>query len=547
MSSKTYDAVFVGSGHNALITAAYLARAGWSVLVLERNDRPGGLVRSEALTRPGFLHDTYSAAHPLFVTSRAYADLGPELEARGLTYLNTDLPTGVLLPDGQGAVLHRDMAAAVAEFERLAPGDGQAFGEMMGELGALAPEIFGLFALDLSSPEAAPLIRKLMVRPDGRPTSFASDFFLTARDVLTRRFHSPVFHALAAPWVMHLGRTPDGANSGFWTGLTLMALMAGGMAVPRGGSEQLARSLVRLIEDCGGEIRTHAPVERIRVKGGRAVAVQVRGGGHEFQARRAVVASVNPDQLYLKLLEGQGVPVELEREARGWRYGRGCVQIHLALSEPPRFADERFDRCGQPHLTSGLDAISQQVDQAIRGLLPSDPVVSLDISTNLDPSRAPEGQAILRLQMLEIPCRPQGDAAGEIEVGDGSWTKDLERRFADRVLGVVARHLPKVPETIVGMHIVSPDDLARFSPNQGPGDPYAGSHDLAQSYIFRPLPGQPGHRTVVPNLFLLGAATWPGHGVNGGSGYIVAQQLLGEESPEPALAEGERVAHRALD
>ena len=234
---ERYDAVFVGSGHNALITAAYLARAGWSVLVLEKNDRPGGLVRTEELTLPGFKHDVYSAAHPLFVTGAAYADLGADLTARGLEYLNTDLPTGVSMPDGRTAVFPRDMGAAIEELERLHPGDGAAFGAMMQEFGASAGDVFALFGLDLASGEAKKIIRRLMVNPEGPGfTDFAADFFTTARDVLEGRFRSDVFQAMVAPWVMHLGRTPDGANGGFWVPLTLMALMGGGMALPVGGS-----------------------------------------------------------------------------------------------------------------------------------------------------------------------------------------------------------------------------------------------------------------------------------------------------------------------
>jgi phytoene dehydrogenase-like protein len=94
------------------------------------------------------------------------------------------------------------------------------------------------------------------------------------------------------------------------------------------------------------------------------------------------------------------------------------------------------------------------------------------------------------------------------------------------VIELAGRHAPNLPGAILDRYVIAPDDLARFNPNCGPGDPYGGSHDLAQSYVFRPLPGQPGHRTVVPNLYLVGAATWPGHGINGGSGYIVAKQLL---------------------
>jgi phytoene dehydrogenase-like protein len=537
---ERYDAVFVGSGHNALITAAYLARAGWSVLVLEKNDRPGGLVRTDELTLPGFKHDTYSAAHPLFLTGAAYADLGAELSARGLEYLNTDLPTGVSLPDGRTAVFPRDMGAAVAEFERLSPGDGAGFGAMMQEFGAYAGDVFSLFNLDLASGKAQRTIRALMDNPDGPGfTEFAAEFMTSARDVLERRFRSPVAHAMIAPWVMHLGRTPDQANGGFWVPLTLMALMGGGMAVPRGGSEMLAKALVRLIEDHGGVVRSSTPVDQILVQGGRATGVRT-AGGDEIRAQRAVVASVNPDQLYLRLLSDADVPAPLVRQSERYRYGRGCVQIQLALSEAPRWADERFNRVGQPHLTSGMDAVTLGITHALNGYLPAEPTISMDTPTNLDPSRAPEGKAILRLQMLEIPCRPRGDAAGSIDVGDGTWTESLKERWADRVMEVVERHLPGVGGTVLARHVTSPDDLARYNPNCGPGDPYGGSHDISQSYLFRPLPGQPGHRTAVPNVFMVGAATWPGHGVNGGSGYIVAKQLL-EEGPGRSELQAVRV------
>jgi phytoene dehydrogenase-like protein len=524
---QKFDAVFIGSGHNALVAAAYLARAGRSVLVLERNDRPGGFVRTDELTLPGFKHDTFSAAHPLFLTGAAYADLGPELEARGLRYLQPQYPTGVSLPDGRSAIFSRDMGEQMAECERLAPGDGAAFGAMMQAFGAHAGDVFALFGLDLASGEAKKIIRKLMVNPDGPGyTDFAADFFTSARDVL-EGFRSDVFQAMVAPWVMHLGRTPDGANGGMWVPLTLMALMGGGMALPVGGSEMMAKALVRLIEDHGGVVRSNTPVQRILVKDGRAVGVRTAGG--EAFAADTVVASVNPDQMYLTLLADADVPAPLVQRASRYRYGRGCVQIQLALSEAPRFADERLARTGQPHLARSLTDTALHVTQALNGYLPADPAISIDVPTNLDPSRAPEGRHVMRIQVLEIPNRPRGDAAGSIDVGDGTWTADLKQRVADRLIGIVGQHLPNVPGAILGMHVTSPGDIAAFNPNSGPGDPYGGAHDLSQSYLFRPLPGQPSHRTTVPNVLMLGAATWPGHGINGGSGYIVAQELLAQQ------------------
>jgi phytoene dehydrogenase-like protein len=304
------------------------------------------------------------------------------------------------------------------------------------------------------------------------------------------------------------------------------ALMLAGMPIPVGGSQALTDALARLITDEGGRIETDAEVTRVVVDGGRAVAVQT-AHGERYGARLAVVASTNPDQLYLRLLDPGDVPARLRDQAAGYRYGRGCVQIQFALSEPPRWPDRRFDTIGQPHLTSGLDATTIAVAQAAAGLLPVDPTFTVDCPTALDPSRAPEGRAILRAQLLEMPHRPTGDAAGLVDVRDGTWTKDLTERVVERTLDIIGRHIPGVADTVLSYAAVTPDDLARYNPNCGPGDPYGGAHDLAQSYLLRPLPDHPGHRSPIGGLYLVGAATWPGHGVNGGSGYIVARELLG--------------------
>ncbi|MEU7135049.1 NAD(P)/FAD-dependent oxidoreductase [Streptomyces sp. NPDC046261] len=515
----------IGGGHNALVTAAYLARAGWGVLVLEGNDRPGGLVRTEELTVPGFLHDTYSSAHPLFTSGPAYAELGAELAALGLTYRASRYAIGVSMPGSRSAVLSTNAEENVAEAERLAPGDGGALTALLEEFAPHAGPVFGLFAAELSTAESARVIHDLM-HENGHYSTFAQSFFRDARDMLEHRFASPVLHGLLAPWSLHLGRGPDEVNSAFWTVLALLAVTGAGMPTPEGGSERLAQTLAALTERHGGQVRTGRWVERILVRGGRAVGVRT-ADGEVFHAARAVIASVNPDQLYLKLLahEEHVVPPLIRRQARGYRYGRGCVQIHLALSEPPRFEDERLARTGQSHLTGGLDALSRSVNEATRGLLPAEPTISFDTPSAADPSRCPPGAAVARLQILDVPLRLRGDAAGRIDTGAG-WSEQVTDAFADRVVEIAGRHAPNLPGAIIARHVIGPADLARFNPNCGPGDPYGGSHELAQSYLFRPLPGQPSHRSVIANLFMVGAATWPGHGVNGSSGYIVAKEAL---------------------
>lgn len=525
---ETYDVILIGSGHNALIAAAYLTRSGRSVLVLERNDRPGGLVRTEEVTLPGFKHDVYSSSHPLFLSGPVYADLASALAKRGLRYLNTDLPTGVSLEDGQTAVFSRSFEALLAEAERLASGDGAALTRLVESLNPYVNDVFALFNLDLTSPEATKILARLLHDGDGPGYSpFAASLFDTARTVVDP-FQSPVLRAMLAPWVMHTGRTPDEIGSGIWVKLIILALMGAGMPIPEGGSEMLVRALAQLVIDQGGVIRTNTQVNRIIVEQGRAAKVRT-SGNEEFQARQAIVASTNPDQLYLSLLAETDVDESLRTQAKQFRYGRGCVQIHLALNEPPRWPDERFNRVGQPHLTDGLNGCTLAIAQARAGLLPAKPTFTVDCPTNLDPSRAPEGKAIMRIQVLEVPSQPRSDEADVIEVGDGTWTQDLTERFAERVIKIVSKHIPNIPGAIIGHAVITPDTLARFSPNQGPGDPYGGAHDLAQSYLFRPLPGQPGHATAISHLFMLGAATWPGHGITGGSGYIVAHQILDKQ------------------
>jgi phytoene dehydrogenase-like protein len=337
---EAYDIITIGSGHNALVAATLLARAGNRVLVLERNDRPGGFVRTEEVTLPGFKHDFYATRHPLFLISKAYSELEADLRTRGLEYLNTDLPTGVLLPDGRSAILSSDLETSAAEFDRLSSGDGRAFADLMGEFGKYAHKVFPLFSLDLASNQGQMLIRDLMGSGKGGFAPFTAEFMQTARDVLNDRFRSPVAKALIAPWVSHLGRTIDSVSSGFDVSLFLSALMAGGMPVARGGSDMLVKALAQIVTDHGGVIRCDAAVDRILVERGRAAGVRVTEG-ETYTAGRAVIASVNADQLYLKLLADADVPPPLIQQAKCYRYGLGCVQIQLALSEPPDWPECR--------------------------------------------------------------------------------------------------------------------------------------------------------------------------------------------------------------
>lgn len=525
---EAYDAVIIGDGPNALVNAAYLTKAGWSVLILGRNDRPGGGLRTDELTLPGFKHDVYAGFLVLFAISQAYADLGKELTERGLTMANSTVPAGVSMPGGKATVLTTDMAANMAEADRLSPGDGAAWAAMLQGLGQHAPQVFALLKSDLTSPEAAELMRQLMVAPDGGPSQFATEFFLTARDVLESTFKSDIWRGFLAPWVLHSGHGPDEANSGFWVQVFGMGAQTAGLPVGVGGAEKMASSLAQLVKDQGGKIYNNTTVTRILVENGKAVGVRTEAGD-EFRANRAVIATVNPDQLYQKLLADEPmVPASVKEQAGKFRYGHAVLAIHLALSQPPRWHDERLNKATYTHVTAGLDGVSRNFNEVARHLLPSDPTVGVGTPTTLDPSRAPEGKAVMVLQALDSPFTVVDDAAGKINVGNGTWTEDLKNRYADRVIDLVATRIPNLKDSILARNIISPLDLANCNMNWNCGDPYSGSHAISQSYTLRPIPGQQGHRTPVPGLYQIGAATHPGLGLGGGSGYIVAQMLLKE-------------------
>ena len=526
---ESYDAVIIGAGPNALVNAAYLTKAGWSVLILDRNDRPGGGLRTQEITLPGFVHDVYAGFLILFAISAAYADLAPDLATRGLTMANSDTPAGVSLHDGSATILTTDMAANMAEAERLAPGDGAAWAKMLGGLGEHANEVFTLLKSDLTTPESAALMAGLMATPQGAPTPFAAEFLRTAREVLEESFQSKVWKAFLAPWVLHSGHGPDEANSGFWVKVFGMGAQSAGLPVGVGGAEKMASALAQLVKDQGGKIYANTTASQIIVEGGKAVGVRTENG-EEYRANKAVIATVNPDQLYQKLLsESDVVPPEIQEQAGKFRYGHSVLAVHLALSEAPQWHDERLNKATYTHVTAGLDGVSRNFNEVARRLLPADPTIGVGTPTTLDPSRAPEGKAVMVLQGLDTPFEVVGDALDEIEVGDGTWSEDLSNRYADRMIDIVGRHIPNLKDAILARKIISPLDLAQSNLNWNYGDPYSGSHAFAQSYNLRPLPSQKGHRTPVPNLYQIGAATHPGLGLGGGSGYIVAQMLLNEE------------------
>jgi phytoene dehydrogenase-like protein len=521
-----HDAVVVGSGINSLACAALLARAGWDVCVLERSGHLGGAIQTAELTEPGFHHDVFSAWHPLWVGGAAHAELGDELAARGLEYLNTEHPTATLYPDGEAAFLLRTADANAAELDRHAGGDGDAWQGVLDSFLPNADLAFGVLRTELWSKDGLALGVKAYRRLGRRGlVEFTGNVLTSSRDWLKETFASERAHGLLAPWVLHTGLGPDAAASGFMTQLIAVAIQEGGMPIPRGGGARLVDALVWLIRDHGGICETGRDVVRILVRGGEATGVRLADGA-DVTAARAVIANVTPTQLYGRLLDG-----DVAVRGQGFRYGRSEMQIHFALSEPPRWeGDERLGRTAIVHLTPGLDGVSRAVNEAERGLLPAEATVVVGQPLTMDPSRAPDGTGMLWIQLQELPWQVKGDAAGELAVGGGSWTEDLREGYADRIQARIAAHVPNLDSALRSRVVLSPADLQAANINLLRGDPYSGSLALDQNLLWRPFPASPGHGTPVRRLWQIGASTHPGPGLGAGSGTLVAKRLL-----EPAL------------
>jgi phytoene dehydrogenase-like protein len=540
-----HDAIVIGSGINSLACAALLARGGWLVAVLEREDELGGAVRTAELTDPGFVHDVFSAWHPLWVGGPAHAELKVDLARHGLEYLNTDLPTATAYPDGEAAFLLRTADANAAELDRHAPGDGEAWRSALEAFFPNADLAFGVLGTELWSRAGLALGARAYRRLGRRAAAeFLGDMLVSSRDWLTDTFHSERARGLLAPWVLHTGLGPDAAASGFMTQVIAVAVQEGGMPIPRGGGARLVRALVAVIREHGGVVETGRDVEQVLVEGGSATGVRLVDG-ETIRADRAVIANVTPTQLYGRLLEDGVVPRPIAERGRRFRYGRADMQIHFALSEPPQWeGDERLARTAIVHLTPGLDGVSRAVSESDRGLLPAEATVVVGQPLTMDPSRAPDGAGLLWIQLQEVPWDVKGDAAGELDVGNGSWTEALKERYADRIQARIARHIPNLDSSVRKRVVLSPADLQAANINLHRGDPYSGALALDQNFLWRPFPASPGHATPVDRLWHIGASTHPGPGLGAGSGTLVAKQLLEPPLPARALARARGLVRR---
>lgn len=278
-----------------------------------------------------------------------------------------------------------------------------------------------------------------------------------------------------------------------------------------------------MLTDCGGEVRTGFEVDRVVCRNGRAVGVRGTDGS-TLKARRAVIANVGPALLYRRLLESEQVPAQVRGKASRYRYGPGTLMLHLALDGPlPWAAGDELARFAYVHVAPYVDDLARTYAESQAGLLPVEPLLIVGQTSAVDPTRAPAGRHVVWIQVRTLPSVVRGDAAGTIR---GTAWPDVVDAMTDRVLTKLERYAPGSRTRIARVTAYSPEDLEAADPNLVGGDSIAGSHHLAQNFVFRPMCGHSGYRTAIPGLYLTGASTWPGAGNNATSGRLAARRVL---------------------
>jgi phytoene dehydrogenase-like protein len=490
------DVVIAGAGHNSLVTAAYLAKAGLEVLVLEERPLVGGNTATEELTLPGFLHDSCSTAHNLIQASPALKELRLEQEY-GLEYIRPDPVVHVALGDGAGITQWRDPDRTFEELARFSPRDGDAYRRLIADYDAAK----GAFGAYRNNPIGrAPRPEEVL---DGR---WRRRLAMSAWDVIRAEFED--WHVRAFMLWMSLMTVQPPERPG--TGLLAYSLVYGrqqhSWTLPRGGSAALPLSLARLIEDHGGTILTGRRVSGLLLENGRCVGVET-DDGESHRAARGVVSTIHPNHL-----AGMAAWPDDYREAvETWRAGLALVPAHYATTEAPAFGDVVPVAAGT---APSVDRLLRVGADAERGALAlDDPVLLVVCATAADPSRAPDGRHVLKVIGFQPYDLADGGAARWDEVREEVAERNLEqlRRFAPNMTDdVFLARLPK-----------SPLDLERMNAHNWHGTCHGGDMGPSQSGALRFSP-----RTPIAGLYQTGATTHPGGSVSAAPGRNTAIVML---------------------
>lgn len=525
-----WDIVVAGAGHNSLICAAYLARAGLRVLVLERGAMIGGDTSTEELTLPGFKHDACASAHVLIQSSPILRDNELALDRYGLRYLFPDPAVVMPFRDGRSLSMFRDRHATAREIARFSEHDALAYEQMLDDWDTIKVPLGRDRYRPPGSPSSA--LAALEATPPGLEA--VRWRFSSALETVEERFHEQHVRTfflwmslMTMAWIDEPG-----------TGLLPLSLAAGRQAfswtTPAGGSIALPEALARIIQECGGEIRTDSEVKRILIEDDRAVGV-VTTDGAEYRAARAVVLTIHIKHLP-EIVGAKALGEKFVRGLEHWRTGVTMFVSHYALNAAPLY---RLEQGPTASVAAGIIESPEELLAALAAFrrgqtrLESPPLLVVSSSV-VDPSRAPPGHHTLKV----VGFLPYHLSDG----GSARWDT-IKENVSDALLDHHLRYTTNLSrKNILAKHVESPLDLERRNPHNYHGSCHGGDQDLAQEGSLRPTPGFGNYRLPVNGLYQTGSTTHPGASVTGAPGRNCAEVILSDLglSLDRAIAAGRR-------
>lgn len=540
---STYDVIIIGAGHNGLVCAAYLLKAGKSVLLLEKRSVPGGAATTEESMpeeAPGFKFNLCAIDHEFIHLGPVVEEL--ELKKYGLEYLECDPVVFCPHPDGKYFLAHKSLDKTCAEIARYSDRDAQKYRQYtefwQRALKAMIP-IFNAppkSIIDIAGNYDLEKLKDLfsVIGGPDKTLDFVRTMLSSFEDLANEWFDSEFLKAPLARLASELGAPPSQKTLAI--GAIMMAMRHNpGMARPRGGTGALTKALLNLVESKGGVVLTDQSVEKVLIDDGRAVGVRV-AGGQEYRATQGVISNIDARRLFLHLVDASDAdsadPDLRDRlERRIVNNNDSLLKIDLALSEPLRF--DRYNHRDEYLVGSVLIADSvKQIEKAhsepILGKIPdSDPSMYVVMPTMLDPSMAPDGKHTLWIEFF-APYQIEG-AEGTGLKGTG-WTDDLKHKVADRCIDKLAEYSPNIKNSIIARRVESPAELSERL-GAFKGNHYHIDMTLEQMVFFRPLPELANYKTPINGLFLTGAGTHPGGSISGMPGRNCARTFLFHQQP----------------
>jgi phytoene dehydrogenase-like protein len=522
--TMTYDAIIIGAGHNGLVTAAILAKAGRRVLVLERREALGGAAATEEIF-PGFKLNTGAQDAGLF-RREIIAEL--DLKRHGLEFIES--PVAVFAPqsDGSALTLWRDQQKNLEKIARFSKADAEkfpAFLRLVGKLTRVLNSIMLLTPPSVTQNSFDELLAwaraGLKLRGLGKRDmmEFLRVLPMTVTEFLNEWFESEALKGvLGAAGVNGSMQGPQASGTAFMMLYHYLGPASGGFKsnrVVRGGIGELSAALASAARQHGAEIRTSAEVAHIMLNDGKATGVVLKSGG-EISAH-VVISNADPRRTFFDLVGAPNLGPTFVRRVRNIRYRGSTAKVNLALSGLPRFKSAPEDEThlsGHIVICPNLEYLERAYDDAKYGRYSQKPYLDLVIPTVLDPSLAPPGKHVMSITMQYAPYK----------LREGNWNESRER-LGDHIINALAEYAPNLKDLIVHRQVITPLDWEREY-NLTEGCIFHGQMGLDQLLFMRPVPGYGQYRTPIDNLYLCGAGTHPGGGVTGAPGYNAAREIL---------------------